>query len=57
MAEFLKYKENFNIVLTSEDHFRRYELYGNIISGTTYDVNFSNKFGEKHTILKRLLGD
>lgn len=47
MAEFLKDKENFEIFLKSEDHFKPYEQYGNIISGTTYQVNFSNRTGER----------
>ena len=61
MAEFLKEKENFNIVLTSENHFSPYELYGNIISGVTYDVHFSNKLGENtqyfKDVIRRLIGN
>ena len=47
MAEFLKDKENFNIILDSERKFQPYDYYGNIISGTNYTVRFSNKEGER----------
>ena len=46
MAEFLKNKGNFGVSLESEGHFKPIELYGNIISGATYTVNFWNKEGE-----------
>lgn len=47
MAEFLKDRENFNIILNSEKDFKPYELYGNMISGTNYSVHFLNKKGER----------
>ena len=59
MAEFLKDKKNFNITLKSDDHFKPYELYGNIISGTNYAVYFLNKKGERtkyfESIIKKLI--
>lgn len=47
MAQFLKDRENFNIILNSEKEFKPYELYGNMISGTNYAVHFLNKKGER----------
>lgn len=47
MAEFLKDRENFNVILNSEKNFEPYELYGNMISGTNYTVHFLNKEGER----------
>ena len=47
MAELLKDRENFNIVLGSERTSNPYEYFGNLISGTTYGVYFLNKQGEK----------
>lgn len=55
MAEFLKDGENFDVVLESEEHERPYELYGNIISGTTYNVYFTNKNGEKTDCFKKII--
>lgn len=46
MSMFLADKENFTISLGSESHFNEYELYGNIITGTTYQVAFENKSGQ-----------
>lgn len=47
MAEFLRDRDNFNIILNSEENFKPIELYGNMISGTTYAVHFINKKGER----------
>lgn len=59
MAEFLKDRENFNIILNSEKNFKPYELYGNMISGTNYAVHFLNKKGERtlyfESIIKNLV--
>lgn len=55
MAEFLKDKENFNITLKSEDHFKSHEVYGNIISGTNYSVYFTNKNGERTQYFKNII--
>lgn len=55
MAEFLKDKENFNITLKSEDHFKPHEVYGNIISGTNYSVYFHNKNGERTQYFKNII--
>lgn len=57
MAEFLKDKENFNITLKSEDHFKPHEVYGNIISGTNYSVYFTNKNGERTQYFKNIIRD
>ena len=46
MAAFLKDKEKFSISLGSESHFKPYEMYGNLISGTTYQVSFLNEIGQ-----------
>ena len=55
MAEFLKDGENFDVMLKSDSHEGPYELYGNIISGTTYNVYFSNKNGEKTDHFKNII--
>lgn len=46
MAMFLTDKEKFTISLGSKSHFNEYELYGNIITGNTYQVAFDNKDGQ-----------
>lgn len=55
MAEFLKDKENFNIMLNSEKNFKPYELYGNMISGINYAVHFTNKKGERTQYFKSII--
>ena len=55
LAEFLKEKGRFNITLESENHFKPYELYGNIISGTKYSVHFTNRKGENTQYFKSII--
>jgi hypothetical protein len=55
MAEFLKDRKNFSIELKSEDCCKPYELYGNTISGTKYNVYFSNRKGEKTEYFKNII--
>lgn len=47
MAVFLGRAEEFQVSLQGESHSEPHELYGNIISGTTYQVSFKNKSGER----------
>ena len=54
-SKFLENKETFNILLENEGHLKPYELYGNIISGTTYNVKFSNKKGENTRYFKDII--
>lgn len=55
MAAFLKDEEKFRITLKSEDHMKPWELYGNTISGNTYQVCFSNKTNENTTYFKNII--
>lgn len=57
MAEFLKDRENFNIILNSEKKLKPYELYGNMILGTNYSVYFTNKNGERTQYFKNIIRD
>lgn len=46
MTAFIEDEETFRVSLNSEDHYEPRELYGNIISGSTYVVYFYNREGE-----------
>lgn len=47
MAILLGKSKDFQILIGNEDHLTPPELYGNIIEGTTYQVSFENKNGER----------
>lgn len=46
MTAFIEDEETFRVSLNSEDHYEPRELYGNMISGSTYAVYFYNREGE-----------
>lgn len=55
MSVFLRDKENFCVTISSEEYLKPHELYGNTISGTTYQVSFSNKYGERTTDFESII--
>lgn len=55
MSVFLKDKENFSVTINSETHLGIHELYGNVIAGNAYQVNFSNKYGERTTDFENII--
>ena len=57
MTAFIEDEENFRVSLNSEDHYEPRELYGNMISGSTYAVYFYNKKGEKTEHFKDIIKD
>ena len=55
MAVFLRDKSNFSVSLSNSTHTCPYELYGNIIKGNTYQVNFYNLQGQLTEYFKKIV--
>ena len=55
LAAFLRDKDNFFVSLSSSTHMHPYELYGNMISGNTYQVYFDNLQGQLTEYFKKII--
>lgn len=55
MAAFMRDFDTFSVDIQSCPETKPYELYGNMISGNTYTVYFSNKEGEKTEYFKKII--
>ena len=55
IAAFLRDKDRFKVTLTNEKEAKPYILYGNEISGNTYQVHFANKLGEVTSYFEKVI--
>lgn len=55
MAAFLRDRNNFLVIFSNPTHREPMELYGNMIEGNTYSVNFQNSIGETTAYFEKII--